>query len=291
MISVTLILQLLINGLLRGSIYALAAIGLSLIFGVMNIVNFAHGSLMMLAMYISFLVFTHLGIDPYLSLIISVPMLFIIGGLIEKYTIHYSLDHPEINQFLIAVGIMLFIENAALFIFSPDYKAIHVGYQGASFMIGDLIVGLNPLIASAISVALTGGLYLFLKKTDLGRALRAVAADKEGARLMGINLKSIYFVAFGIGSAFAGAAGTIISPMYYIFPQVGHLFLLMSFVIVILGGKGNFIGAFLGGLIIGVVESLCILVVPGSTKDAIVYSCFILVLFFKPYGLFGKREM
>ena len=291
MISVTLVLQLVINGLLRGSIYALAAVGLTLIFGVMNIVNFAHGALMMLGMYLSFWLFTFLGIDPYLSLVICVPTLLIIGGLIERYTIHYSIGGPDINQFLITVGVLLLIENAALFIFSPDFRAVRVSYQGATISIGELIIGVIPLVASLVSVALTGSLYLFLKKTDLGRALRAVAANKEGARLMGINLNYIYFIAFGIGSACAGAAGTILSPMYYIFPQVGHLFLLLSFVIVILGGQGNFIGAFLGGLIIGVVESLCILVVPGSTKDAIVYSVFILVLFFKPYGLFGKREI
>ncbi len=290
MISLTMIIQLVVNGLLRGSIYALAAIGMTLIFGVMNIVNFAHGSLMMVAMYITFWLFTLLGMDPYLSLVISVPVLFVLGGLIEKYLIHRSLEGPEINQFLITAGILIFIENAAIFLFSPDFRGVKVEYRGANLSIGEVIIGLNPLIASAVVVALTFSLYLFLKKTDLGRALRAVTANKEAARLMGINLNFIYFVAFGIGTACVGAAGTIISPMYYIFPHVGHLFLLLSFVIVILGGQGHVIGAFLGGLIIGVVESLCILVIPGSTKDAVVYAVFILVLLFKPSGLFGKRE-
>jgi branched-chain amino acid transport system permease protein len=290
MISVTMILQLLINGLLRGSIYALAAIGMTVIFGVMNIINFAHGALMMIAMYITYGLFVLLGVDPYLSLVISMPALFIFGGLIEKYLIHKSLDAPEINQFLITAGIMIFIENAMLFLFSPDFKATNVSYRGASISIGELIIGLNPLGAGLVAAALTGGLYLFFQKTDLGRALRAVAANKEAARLMGINLNYIYFVAFGIGSACVGAAGTIVSPMYYVFPQVGHLFLLLSFVIVILGGQGHVVGAFFGGLIIGVVESLCILVIPGSTKDAVVFAVFILVLLFKPSGLFGKRE-
>jgi branched-chain amino acid transport system permease protein len=285
-----MILQLLINGLLRGSIYALAAIGMTVIFGVMNIINFAHGALMMIAMYITYFLFTLLGMDPYLSLVISMPTLFIFGGLIEKYLIHKSLDAPEINQFLITAGIMIFIENAMLFLFSPDFKATNVSYRGASISIGELIIGLNPLGAGLVAAALTGGLYLFFQKTDLGRALRAVAANKEAARLMGINLNYIYFVAFGIGSACVGAAGTIVSPMYYVFPQVGHLFLLLSFVIVILGGQGHVVGAFFGGLIIGVVESLCILVIPGSTKDAVVFAVFILVLLFKPSGLFGKRE-
>jgi branched-chain amino acid transport system permease protein len=222
--------------------------------------------------------------------VISMPTLFIFGGLIEKYLIHKSLDAPEINQFLITAGIMIFIENAMLFLFSPDFKATNVSYRGASISIGELIIGLNPLGAGLVAAALTGGLYLFFQKTDLGRALRAVAANKEAARLMGINLNYIYFVAFGIGSACVGAAGTIVSPMYYVFPQVGHLFLLLSFVIVILGGQGHVVGAFFGGLIIGVVESLCILVIPGSTKDAVVFAVFILVLLFKPSGLFGKRE-
>jgi len=285
-----MILQLVINGLLRGSIYALAAIGMTVIFGVMNIINFAHGALMMIAMYITYGLFVLLGVDPYLSLVISMPTLFIFGGLIEKYLIHKSLEAPEINQFLITAGIMIFIENAMLFLFSPDFKATNVSYRGAAISIGDLIIGLNPLGAGLIAAALTGGLYLFFQKTDLGRALRAVAANKEAARLMGINLNYIYFVAFGIGSACVGAAGTIVSPMYYVFPQVGHLFLLLSFVIVILGGQGHVVGAFFGGLIIGVVESLCILVIPGSTKDAVVFAVFILVLLLKPSGLFGKRE-
>jgi branched-chain amino acid transport system permease protein len=285
-----MILQLLINGLLRGSIYALAAIGMTVIFGVMNIMNFAHGALMMVAMYITYGLFVLLGVDPYLSLIVSMPALFIFGVLIEKYLIHKSLEEPEINQFLITAGIMIFIENAVLFLFSPDFKATNVSYRGAAISIGELIIGLNPLGAGLIAAALTGALYLFFQKTDLGRALRAVAANKEAARLMGINLNYIYFVAFGIGSACVGAAGTIISPMYYVFPQVGHLFLLLSIVIVILGGQGHVVGAFFGGLIIGVVESLCILVIPGSTKDAVVFAVFILVLLFKPSGLFGKRE-
>jgi branched-chain amino acid transport system permease protein len=285
-----MILQLFINGLLVGSIYALAAIGMTVIFGVMNIINFAHGALMMIAMYITYSLFTVLGMDPYLSLVISMPALFIFGGLIEKYLIHKSLEAPEINQFLITAGIMIFIENAMLFLFSPDFKATNVSYRGAAISIGDIIIGLNPLGAGLIAATLTGVLYLFFQKTDLGRALRAVAANKEAARLMGINLNYIYFVAFGIGSACVGAAGTIVSPMYYVFPQVGHLFLLLSFVIVILGGQGHVVGAFFGGLIIGVVESLCILVIPGSTKDAVVFAVFILVLLFKPSGLFGKRE-
>ena len=202
-----MILQLLINGLLRGSIYALAAIGMTVIFGVMNIINFAHGALMMVAMYITYGLFVLLGVDPYLSLVISMPVLFISGGLIEKYLIHKSLEAPEINQFLITAGIMIFIENAFLFLFSPDFKATNVSYRGAAISIGDLIIGLNPLGAGLVAAALTGALYLFFKKTDMGRALRAVAANKEAARLMGINLNYIYFVAFGIGSACVGAAG------------------------------------------------------------------------------------
>ena len=290
MLSFTIIVQLIITGLLKGSIYALAAIGMTLIFGVMNIINFAHGSLMMVAMYICFWLHALFGVDPYLSLIVTVPALFVFGGFIEKYIIHRTLNAPEINQFLLTMGILLFLENAALFLFSPDLRAIRVGYQGATVSIGEIIVGLNPLAASMICLALTIVLYLLLKRTDMGRVLRAVAADKEAARLMGINLNHAYFVAFGIGAACVAAAGTIISPMYYIFPNVGHLFLLISFVIVVLGGKGNFIGAFLGGLIVGVVESLSVMVVPGSTKDAIVFCIFILVLLFKPEGLFGKRQ-
>jgi len=288
MVSMTLILQLGINGLLMGGIYALAAIGLTLIFGVMGIVNFAHGALMMLAMYSTYWLFTLLGIDPYLSLIMIVPTFFIVGGLIQKYVINYTLGAPEINQFLVTVGIMLLIENAVLFLFSPDFRAVRLEYFGAIVSFGELIISLLRLVAFAIAVGLTGALYLFLKKTDLGCAVRAVATNKEAAQLMGINLNYIYLVAFGIGVACVGAAGTIVSPLFGIFPHVGHLFLLMAFVVVILGGLGSFIGAFLGGLIIGVVESLCTLFMPGSSKEAFVFSIFILVLLFRPSGLFGR---
>jgi branched-chain amino acid transport system permease protein len=284
-----LLLQSVVSGLLMGGVYSLIAIGLTLIFGVMKIINFAHGSLMMLGMFTTYWLFVLLGIDPYLSLLFSIPILFIIGIVIERFLIAKVLDAPEHNQLLLTLGISLFIENFALFLWTPNFRTINVQYIKKAATVGTVMISFPKVIAFLFAIILTALLYYFLKSTDLGKAIRAASEEKEGALTVGINMRRIYYVAFGVGAACVGAAGTLTAPFFYVNPHVGGIFVITAFVVVVLGGMGNFIGAFVGGIIVGLAESVGAAFVPGQLKQLIIYFIFILVLLFKPQGLFGRR--
>lgn len=285
-----LLLQSIVSGLLMGGVYSLVAIGLSLIFGVMRIINFAHGSFMMLGMFTTYWVYVLLGIDPYLSLLLSIPLLFVIGMILERFVIDKVLSAPEHNQLLLTLGISMFIENFALLFWSPNFRTLDVPYAKMTTTVGTVMISFPKVVAFLFAVLLTVALYFFLKKTDLGKAIRAASEEKEGALTVGINLKKIYYIAFGIGTACVGAAGTLTAPFFYVNPHVGGVFVITAFVVVVLGGMGNFIGAFLGGLIIGVAESVGAAFIPGQLKQFIIYFIFILVLLFRPAGLFGKAN-
>jgi len=273
-----------------GGVYSLVAVGLSLIFGVMRIINFAHGSFMMLGMFTTYWLYVLLGIDPYLSLLLSIPALFVIGLLVERFVIDKVLSAPEHNQLLLTLGVSMFIENFALFLWSPNFRALNIPYTRKAATVGLVMISFPKVIAFLFAILLTVALYFFLKKTDLGKAIRAASEEKEGALTVGINLKRIYYVAFGIGTACVGAAGTLTAPFFYVNPHVGGIFVITAFVVVVLGGMGNFIGALIGGLIIGLAESLGAAFMPGQLKQFIIYLIFILVLLFKPEGLFGRSS-
>ena len=285
-IELQVFLQAVASGLLTGGVYALIGVGLNLIFGVMKIINFSHGSLMMLGMYTTYWLFTFLKIDPYLSLVISIPVLFFIGLLIQKLLIRPIMDYSENNQLVVTMGIMLFLENLALFLWSPDFRTVKVSYVGMVFPLFGLRISLLRLIASAGGLLLALVLYLFLKRTDIGKAIRASSEEREGASVVGISVKKIHLISFGIGTACVGAAGTLITPFFYLSPYVGRLFLLTAFMVVVMGGMGSFIGAIAGGFIIGLTESLGAVLLPGSTGQIIPFFLFILILLFKPTGLF-----
>jgi len=287
-LNASLILQALVNGVLMGSIYALVGIGLALIFGVMNIVNFAHGSLMMAAMYLSYWLFVSLKVDPYLSMLATVPFLFFFGLLIQRWLIERVIDAKHSIQILLTVGLSLFLDNLALALFTPDFRAISVSYQTASLVLGGIIISYPQLIAFLLALGLTFALYLFIKKTMTGKAIRATSVEKEGAILVGINSQRIHYLTFGIGSACVGAAGAAVLPFFYCSPNVGYAFVIPAFVVVVLGGMGNFWATLVGGLIVGVAESLGAIFVPGSLKQMVMFIIFVLVLFFKPRGLFSK---
>jgi branched-chain amino acid transport system permease protein len=285
----TLLGQAVVSGLLIGGVYALVALGLTLIFGVMRIINFAHGTLMMLGMYATFFLYTLAGVDPYLSVLLVGPAFFLVGVAIERGVIEPNLGAPESNQLLLTLGIALFLENGALALFSPDYRSIRVPWAARSFLLGDAVVNLPRLIAFGCSVALAVGLWLFLKHTDTGKAIRATAEEREGALLVGIHIRRLSAIAFGIGSAVVAAAGSLVTPFLYVAPDVGDVFNILAFVIVVLGGMGSFVGALLGGLLVGVAESLGAAVLPGSLKQLPIFVLFVLVLLFRPTGLFGRR--
>jgi branched-chain amino acid transport system permease protein len=285
-----LLLQSIVSGILMGGVYGLVAIGLTLIFGVMKIINFAHGSLMMLGMFTTYWLYVLAGLDPYLSLLLSIPCLFVVGLLIERFLIAQVLDAPAHNQLLLTLGISLFIENFALFLWTPNFRTLEVTYLRKAAMVGTVMISLPKLVAFIFAIILTILLYCFLKGTDMGKAIRAASEEREGALTVGINLRRIYYVAFGIGAACVGAAGTLTAPFFYVNPHVGGIFVITAFVVVVLGGMGNFIGALVGGLIIGLAESVGAAFVPGQLKQFIIYFIFILVLLFKPEGLFGRTS-
>jgi branched-chain amino acid transport system permease protein len=280
--------QAIVSGLLTGGVYALIGVGLNLIFGVMKIINFAHGSLLMLGMYCTYWLFTFFKIDPYLSLAITVPLLFFIGAIIQKFLIHPIMEYPEDNQLVLTMGVMLFLENLALFLWGPDFRTVKVSYVGTVVSLFTLRINLLRIIAFAGGLLLALLLYLFLKKTDMGKAIRASSEEREGASAVGISVKRVHLISFGIGTACVGAAGTLMTPFFYLSPHVGHLFLLTAFMVVVLGGMGSFVGAIIGGFVIGATESLGAVIFPGSIGQIVPFSLFIIILLFKPTGLVGK---
>ncbi|MCL6560719.1 MAG: branched-chain amino acid ABC transporter permease [Firmicutes bacterium] len=285
--NISAIFQAITDGLLMGGVYGLVAVGLTLIFGVMQIVNFAHGALMMLGMYVTYWAFTLLGINPYVSILASICALFLVGFILQRFFLDPILNAPQHNQLLLTLGIMLVLENLALVLWSPDFRSIKVEWLEQGILLGSVVLNKPRLLAFVFTLAITAVLYYVLKKTELGRAIQAASQEREGAHLVGVNVRHINGIAFGIGAACAGAAGSLIMPFYFVSPGVGHVFLLRAFVVAILGGLGNFGGALVGGLIIGLTESLSALLLPGSLKEMVVYLLFVGILLVRPTGLFG----
>lgn len=287
---VTLI-QAIIGGTLHGGVLALIAIGLTLVFGVMKIINFAHCEFLMVGMYISYWLYSMIGMDPYLSVAISIPALFVLGAIIQRFLINPILDASINIQVILTIGISLCLQNLMLFLFSADPKPVNLSYSSELFIIADTFFFPRVKVYTFIfAVALTVLLYLFLTKTHLGRTTQAAAENRRAALLMGINVNRIYIVAFGIGLACAGAAGTLILPFFPASPEAGTHFLMNAFVIVILGTLGNIIGAFIAGIIIGVVQAVGAAYLPGgSLFEALTFIVFIGFLLFRPHGLFGTN--
>jgi branched-chain amino acid transport system permease protein len=240
-------------------------------------------------MYACYWSTTLLAIDPYLSILLVIPLLFLIGAFTQRFFINPIINAPEHNQLLLTLGLSLFLENLALFLWSPDYRVLKTGYAEINFYFGDISISLVRLLAFAISMICTAALFLLLTRTDLGKAIRAASEEAEGAMIVGINVRRIYIASFAIGAACAGVAGAAVVPFFPVYPTVGNLFVITAFVVVVLGGMGSFIGAFAGGLIIGVAESVGAMFLPSSMKTLISFIIFVLILLFKPSGLFGGK--
>jgi branched-chain amino acid transport system permease protein len=283
------IVQLTINGLMLGGIYAIISIGLTLIFGVLEVINFAQGEFLMLAMYGTYFLFHSCGIDPYLSLLIITPLFFFLGVGAQRVIIQPLLNAPHLNQIFATIGLSLVLQNLALFFFKADYRTIKTSYSGLNLMAGGLIFNVARLVAFLLAFAIMFGLFIFLKRTLTGKAIRGLVQERRAAMLMGINVYRHYQIAFGMGIACVGAAGAIIIPIYYVFPTVGALFVLIAFVVVILGGYNSLVGAVIGGLIIGTVESFSGFFISMHLKEAIYFIIFICILLVRPTGLFGRR--
>jgi branched-chain amino acid transport system permease protein len=283
-------LQSVLSGVLVGGVYALIGIGLTIIFGVMRVINFAHGDLLMVGMYATWWIFTKTGLDPYVALIPTAIALFLLGAVLQRVFIDRVLNALPQNQILLTIGLGLIMSNTMMLAFTSDYRILTTSYSSASFTVGGLSVSQPLLYSFLITVAITGALFWFLARTDTGQAIRATAQDRDAAQLMGINVRFTGTLAFGLGAALAGAAGTLVAPTYYIYPQVGGAFTLKAFVIVVLGGMGSIVGATLGGLIIGVTESLAAIYVASGLKELVVYVLFLALLLFRPSGLLGKSR-
>jgi len=282
--------QSLISGMLMGGIYALVSIGLTLIFGVMNVVNFAHGEFLMIAMYLTFWVFHYCQIDPYISILIVAPALFLCGVITQKYLIQHLIQAEHYTQIFATVGLSTVLANAALFFWKADYRMVKTSYMTSTLQFSDMVVSYPRLISFLMAIAMTILLFFFLKNTYTGRAIRATAQDITGAKLMGVNINRVYIFTFGLGSACVGVAGALLMPIYYAFPTVGVHFILIAFVVVVLGGLGNVTGALFGGLIIGVVEAFSGFFISPELKEAVYFVIFVLVLLVKPAGLFGLTK-
>lgn len=284
----TIVIQLIINGLLLGGIYALISIGLTLIFGVLEIINFAHGEFLMLSMYTSYWLFQLLGVDPYLSLLMVIPIFFLIGMAVQRIIIQPIINAPPLNQIFVTIGLSLILQNVALLFWKADYRTVRTIYSTLCLKTGGLMISFPRLVAFVLALAIISILLVFLKRTYTGKAIRALAQERRAAMLMGINIYRTYQIAFGIGIACVGAAGAMLMPIYYAFPTVGALFVLIAFVVVILGGYNSLVGALIGGLIIGVVEAFSGFFISPHLKEAIYFVIFILILLFRPTGLFGR---
>jgi branched-chain amino acid transport system permease protein len=278
-----------LNGLTTGAVYALVALGLTLIYGVLHIINFAHGASLMVALYAAYLLKAKLGLDPYLALPVVVGLMFALGYALQRAVINRASHGKDENILLVTLGVSIVLENLALLFFKSDTRTIDTAYTLTTVPIGPAMIALPKIVAFFGALATSALLLWIVSRTDLGRAIRAVAKEKQGARLMGIDVDHVYAMSFGIGLACLGAAACFLLPAYYVNPQVGSGFVLVAFTIVVLGGMGSFAGALVGGLLIGVVESLCGLFLGESLGQIGIFVIFIAVLLFRPQGLFGAR--
>jgi branched-chain amino acid transport system permease protein len=278
-----------LNGLTTGAVYALIALGLTLIYGVLHIINFAHGAALMMALYGVYFLRDEAGLDPYLSLPLMVPALFAAGYLLYRFVIGKASHGKDENILLVTLGVSIVLENLALYLWKSDTRTVETAYTFSTLQIGPAMISLPKVVAFGGALVATALLLAIIGLTDLGRAIRACAKERQGAKLVGIDVEHVFAMSFGIGLACLGAAACFLLPAYYVNPQVGNGFVLIAFTIVVLGGMGSFVGALLGGFLIGVVESVSGLWLGESLGQIGIFLIFIAVLLFRPQGLFGAR--
>lgn len=286
--SYEILLQTLASGVLIGLIYALVAVGLTMIFGVMDIVNFAHGEFLMFGMYAAFWMYSLYALDPLFTLPLTALMLFALGVATYKLVIRRIANAAMLSQIFTTFGLMILFRGIAQFLWKPDYRSINQSVVSGNVAIAGVQLGLPQVSAGAGAILVTAGIYLFLTRTRAGAALEATAADKEAAQLMGIDAQKMFALAWGIGAACAGVAGALLSTFFPIFPEVGADFILIAFVVVNLGGFGSVIGALLAGVLVGVIEVMGGFLLGPQYKMAIVLGLFLAMLTIRPQGLMGR---
>jgi len=279
--------QVVISGLLAGALYAMVALGLGLIFGVMRVLNVAHGPLLMLGAYTTFWLFHWFGLNPYLSLLVSMPTLFVVGVVLQRLLVRRVVDAPELSSLLLLFGVGIALVNVTQLAFTSDLRSVE--YLTGSFVWGPFAFSKSRVIACAFSIVITAGAFWFLQKTRLGKALRAVSQSREVAQVCGVNVQRIHMLAFGFASALAAAGGSLVAVMVAIQPEMGQVYTFKSFLVIVLGGAGNYPGALVGGLLLGLVEQLSSLFLTTQVNEAVAYVLLVLVLLVRPTGLFKGR--
>lgn len=289
MLSPVILVPAVLNGLMTGAVYALVALGLTLIYGVLHIINFAHGALLTAAMFAAFFAYTLIGLDPYLTAVLLTPLFFLIGYILQRFIIGPAAHGEDRNFLLVTLGLAVLIENAMLYAFRADTRTINLPYAFDVVAVGTAFLAVPRLIAFAAVIAVTLALWTIMQWTDTGKAIRAVAKERLGAELSGIDVGHIYAVTFGLGTACVAIAACLLMPTYYVNPTAGDAFVLIAFTIVVLGGMGSIIGALLGGLFVGVIESLSSVFLGQSLGQIGIFIMFIAILLVRPSGLFGER--
>ncbi|PYN77739.1 MAG: branched-chain amino acid ABC transporter permease [Candidatus Rokuibacteriota bacterium] len=280
--------QVVVSGILAGALYAMVALGLALIFGVMRVINIAHGPLLMLGAYTTFFLYQALGLNPYLSVPITMLVLFALGALLQRTLVFRVVDAPELSSLLLTFGISIALVNLAQLAFTSNLRAIE--YATGSYTLGPLAFSKSRLIAFAVAAALTGLAFLFLQRTRLGKAIRATSQSREIAMVCGVDVRRIHLITFGVAAALAGAGGALVSVIVAIQPEMGQIWTFKSFLVIVLGGAGNYPGALLGGVLLGLVEQIASLFLTTQLSEAVAYILLVVILLIRPTGLLGGRQ-
>src|SRR5262249_24861663 len=286
-ITGTMLLQGIVSGLLAGGVYAMIALGMALIFGVMRVINVAHGTLLMLGGYTTYWLFALYSMNPFLSLIVSFTLLFFIGVLLQRFFVYRVVGAPELSSLILTFGLSILITNLAMLSWTSDYRSVE--FLTGSFLLGPIAVSKSRLLTFGTTLAVTVLAFVFLNKTKTGKAIRATSQHRELAQICGINVRRVDMITFGFASGLAGAGGSLISVMFSIFPEMGRGYVFKSFLVIVFGGAGNYPGAFLGGLILGIVEALTSLLLSAQLSEVTAYVLLVVLLLLRPTGLLGGR--
>jgi branched-chain amino acid transport system permease protein len=281
--------QLIVSTLLLGGVYALIAVGLTLIFGVMRVVNFAHGEFLMLGMYLAFWAFAWLHLDPYLTLVISLPLCFVAGWAVYRAVMHPVIRASHNVQIFTTVGLSIALQNLALVLWTADARFVRTDYYAVVVRVGSAAFNVAQVVAFAVALALTAGLFAFMRWSYTGKVMRATAQDRDASALMGIDTDRVYAVTWAVGIACVGAAGVLLAPVYPVYPTAGLQFVLIAYVAVVLGGLGDMVGALIAALVVAAVEVIGSYVIGTAWKEVLYLVLFIAILVVRPAGLFGQR--
>lgn len=282
------IVQAVSDGLLVGGVYGVIAVGLSLVFGVLGIVNFAQAEFVMLGMYVAWFAWRYLGLDPILGSVLSFAVVFCLGAIVQRLLIQRVMKAPPVAQIFLTVGLLIVLENSALLLFGPDFRSVKTGYQTQALTLGPIFISVGYLAAFIAAVIVSGGLWLVMAKTWIGRAIRATAQNPMAASMFGVDVKWIYAIAFGLGTGLSAMGGGIILANASVSSTSGSQYVVLMFTVVVLGGLGNVMGALVGGVIVGMIQSLSTLVMPIQLQNLALFAIFIALLAFRPQGLLGR---